>query len=247
MRTWIGTSGWVYADWRGPVYPRDLRDRDRLAWYADRFATVELNASFYRLPAAKTFEKWRADTPDGFVFAVKMSRYVTHVRRLREPQDGIDRFWETSAPLGAKRGPVLVQLPPTLPADLGLLDGFLAAMPHGMRAAFEFRHASWDTNAVRSRLADANAAWVLADRPRAVVPLHVAAAWSYLRFHQGRVDAAGYDRAKLRRWADRLAELPVDDLFVYFNNDPGGAAIRDAGTLTALLAERGVAIVTPRN
>ena len=242
MRTWIGTSGWAYDDWRANVYPRGLRDSGRLAWYAERFPTVELNASFYRLPAPGTFEKWRAQTPEGFLFAVKMSRYVTHVRRLREPRDGIDRFWQTSSGLGPKRGPVLVQLPPNLPADLSMLDGFLAAMPAGMRAAFEFRHPSWDTDEVRARLADAGAAWVLADRPGAIVPLHVTAAWSYVRFHQGRRTAAGYLPAKLRRWANRLADLPVQELFVYFNNDPGGAAIRDATRLTELMRERGLAV-----
>ena len=241
MRAWIGTSGWVYNDWRGRVYPRDVKDPDRLAWYATRFPTVEINASFYRLPPRETFEKWRGQTPQGFCFAVKMSRYVTHVRRLREPVEGIERFRQAATGLGAKLGPVLVQLPPTLRCDVDVLESFLSALPRGIDAAFEFRHPSWDTDGVRERLRGAGAAWVLADRPGAVVPLHLTTTWSYMRFHQGRRAAAGYPRAKLRRWADRLASLPVDEAFVYFNNDPTGAAIRDARTMIELLRSKGLA------
>jgi uncharacterized protein YecE (DUF72 family) len=236
----VGTSGWVYGDWRGRVYPAEVRDRDRLRWYATRFPTVEINASFYRLPAHDTFEGWREQTPPAFRFAVKMSRYVTHIRRLRSPREGLVRFSQASAGLGDKRGPVLVQLPPTLPADLDLLERFLAEVPTRLRPAFEFRHPSWDTEDARRLLAAAGAAWVLADRPGATVPMHRTAPWSYVRFHQGRRATAGYQRAKLRRWADRLAELDVEEVYVYFNNDPGGAAVRDAETLTALLADRDV-------
>jgi uncharacterized protein YecE (DUF72 family) len=242
VRAWIGTSGWAYDDWRDQVYPPGLPERGRLAWYAERFSTVELNASFYRLPTAETFGAWREQTPLGFLFSVKMSRYVTHVRRLRDPADGVERLWSVSEGLGEKRGPVLIQLPPTLAVDIPLLDGLLAAVPRDMRPAIEFRHISWDTDAVRGRLADAGCAWVLADRPGARVALHVTAGWSYVRFHQGRRGAASYPREKLRRWADRLRELPVEELFVYLNNDPGGAAFRDAETMTSLLRERRIRI-----
>jgi uncharacterized protein YecE (DUF72 family) len=242
VRAWIGTSGWAYDDWRDRVYPAGLKERDRLAWYANRFPTVEVNASFYRLPAPQTFARWREQTPPGFLFAVKMSRYVTHVRRLRDPQEGVERLWEASGELAEKRGPVLIQLPPTLRADEALLADLVEVLPADMRAAFEFRHPSWDADAIRAQLERARCAWVLADRPGARVPLHVTARWSYVRFHQGRRGSAGYPKAKLRRWADRLTELPVDELFVYFNNDPGGAAIRDATTLRALLGERGLTI-----
>jgi uncharacterized protein YecE (DUF72 family) len=242
VRAWVGTSGWVYGDWRGRFYPSGVADRDRLDFYAHRFATVELNASFYRLPDAARFADWRARTPAGFVFAVKMSRYVTHIRRLEGAADGIDRFFAAASGLGDKLGPVLVQLPPTLPVDLDALDAFLGAWPPAARAAFEFRHRSWDADEVRVRLRDAGASIVLADRPGARVAPDVTADWSYVRFHQGRRAAAGYPRPKLRRWADRLSAMPVDELFVYFNNDPGAAAPRDAATLITLLDERGVAV-----
>jgi uncharacterized protein YecE (DUF72 family) len=236
----VGTSGWSYRDWRGRVYPRELPARDQLRWYAQRFSTVELNASFYRLPTPETFARWRDETPASFVFSVKMSRYVTHIRRLRDVGEGLDRFWKAASHLGDKLGPVLIQLPPTLPCDEAMLQRFLGLLSPEMRAAFEFRHRSWDTERVRALLDEAGAAWVLADRPGARVPLYVTGGWSYLRFHQGRGDAAGYPRSKLRRWAARLDDLPVADTFVYFNNDPGGAAIRDAMTFTELADARSV-------
>jgi uncharacterized protein YecE (DUF72 family) len=238
----IGTSGWVYRDWNGRVYPRGLPQADQLCWYAERFSTVEVNASFYRLPKAETVERWRDQTPDGFEFSLKMSRYVTHIRRLRDAEEGVDRFWTIATRLGAKLGPVLIQLPPTLPADEALLTAFLDTLPGAMRPAFEFRHRSWDTDAIRDRLDRAGAAWVLADRPGARVPLWVTGGWSYVRFHQGRRSSAGYPRTKLRRWADRLAELPVDPVYGYFNNDPGGAAVLDARSLRSMLTDRGLQV-----
>jgi uncharacterized protein YecE (DUF72 family) len=135
VEAWIGTSGWAYDDWRSRVYPDGLADRDRLAWYAGDFPTVEVNASFYRLPSPDTFANWRVQTPPGFLFSVKMSRYVTHIRRLRDPAEGVARLWQVSDGLREKRGPVLIQLPPTLAADLELLDAFLAVLPGDMRAA----------------------------------------------------------------------------------------------------------------
>jgi uncharacterized protein YecE (DUF72 family) len=134
---------------------------------------------------------------------------------------------------------VLIQLPPTLAVDEQLLQGFLDGLPEGIRPALEFRHASWETEAVLSRLDAAGAAWVLADRPGLRVPMWVTGGWSYVRFHQGRRTSPAYTREKLRRWAERLARLPARDLFVYFNNDPGGAAARDADTLRGMLVALG--------
>jgi uncharacterized protein YecE (DUF72 family) len=245
VRAWVGTSGWSYGHWRERVYPPKLPQRAWLPWIAERFPTVEINASFYHLPPARTFTTWRAATPHDFVFAVKANRYITHIRRLRDADDSVTRFWEAASALGPKLGPVLVQLPPRFAIDVPVLRAFLATLPRAMRPAFEFRDASWDTDEVRAMLSDAGAAWVLADRPGWRVPLHVTASWSYVRFHQGRPTSPWYPRDKLRRWADRLSTLPVDELFVYFNNDPEGAAIADARTLVDLLAERGVDVSTP--
>jgi uncharacterized protein YecE (DUF72 family) len=247
MRATIGTSGWVYADWRGRFYPEGVPQRAWLGWFAQRFPTVEVNASFYRLPTPATFERWREETPDGFTFAVKASRFITHIRRLRDAAEPVETFWDRSLLLGEKLGPVLFQLPPGFSADVDLLRAFLRTLPRGMLPAFEFREASWDAPQVLAALEAANAAWVLADRPGTRVSPHVTGGWSYVRFHQGTRAGPGYRRAKLRRWADRLAALPADRAFVYFNNDPGGAAVRDARTLTELLEERGVPVDRAQN
>jgi uncharacterized protein YecE (DUF72 family) len=229
----------MYEDWRGDVYPDGVPRRRWLAALAHRFPTVEVNASFYRLPTVDTFARWRDEVPDGFVFAVKASRYITHIRRLRASEDAVSLLWERASALGSALGPVLFQLPPRFVADTDLLGEFLRGLPSGIRAAFEFRDATWDDDKVRSMLDDAGAAWVLADRPGMHVPLHVTGGWSYLRFHEGRRDEPGYARPKLRRWADAIAGLPARDVFVYFNNDRRGAAVRDADTLTDLMAARG--------
>ncbi|MGE5226650.1 MAG: DUF72 domain-containing protein [Planctomycetaceae bacterium] len=247
MRATVGTSGWVYADWRGSFYPRGVPQRAWLGWFAERFPTVEVNASFYRLPTPGTFERWREETPDGFTFAVKASRYVTHVRRLRDAAQPVATLWERASLLGGKLGPVLFQLPPGFAVELELLRAFLGVLPRGMLPAFEFRDASWDAPEVLSALDAAGAAWVLADRPGARSPSHVTGGWSYVRFHQGTRAASGYPLPKLRRWADLLAALPADRVFAYFNNDTGGAAIRDARTLMRLLEERQVSVDAAQN
>jgi uncharacterized protein YecE (DUF72 family) len=238
MRIWIGTSGWQYRDWRGTFYPQKLPQREWLIHYASGFDTVEVNNSFYRLPETTTFEHWRDVTPDGFLFAVKANRYLTHIRRLREPAEPLELFWSRARVLGPRLGPVLFQLPPRFPAEDDRLETFLRALPTGLQAAFEFRDPSWHTPAIFDLLSDAGAALVWADRPgRRIVP-PLTAEWAYVRFHQGRRDTPGYPRAKLRRWADRLARLPVRELFVYFNNDEEAAAPRDAVTFRSLLEVR---------
>jgi uncharacterized protein YecE (DUF72 family) len=236
----VGTSGWQYADWRGRFYPRGLAQSSWLRFYSSRFPTVEVNNTFYRLPDARTFERWRNETPEGFVVAVKASRYLTHVRRLRDPAAPLQRLLERSASLGDRLGPVLFQLPPTFGVDnIDRLRDLLSILPGGLRAAFEFREPSWRTDEVHRVLREAGAALVLADRPGARVPETVTADWTYVRFHQGSVAGPGYRRAKLRRWADRLRAMPVRDAYVFFNNDTGGAAVRDAAAFADLVGEAG--------
>jgi uncharacterized protein YecE (DUF72 family) len=238
----IGTSGWQYRDWRGPVYEAGLPQRAWLRELSRRFPTVEVNNSFYRQPPPETFAKWRGETPDGFVFAVKASRYLTHIRRLRDCEEPLAVTVTNARALGSRLGPLLFQLPPTFKVDLPRLEAFTALLPRDVRFAFEFRHASWDTDDVRAALDRVGAAWVLADRPGQRVPLHVTGGWSYVRFHQGRAERSDYPRDKLRRWAHRLAELPVTDSYIYFNNDPGGAAVRDAETLMQMLERAGALV-----
>ena len=240
MAVLIGTSGWQYDDWRGRFYPKDLPKSRWLPYVSEAFPTVEVNNTFYQLPREETFVSWRAASADGFLVAIKASRYITHIRRLRECRDPVRLLWSRCRRLGKKLGPVLFQLPPNLKADVGLLESFLRLLPKTMRAAFEFRHASWQSDEARAALDHAGCALVLADRPGARVPNVITGGWSYIRFHQGSPLTPGYPRSKLRRWADRIAEMASRDTFVYFNNDTGGAAVRDARTLTELLQDRGV-------
>jgi uncharacterized protein YecE (DUF72 family) len=240
----VGTSGWQYRDWRGRFYPERLAQSQWLEHFAARFATVEVNNAFYRLPAASTFERWRARTPAGFVIAVKASRYLTHVRRLREPTDPVALLLSRMEPLGDRLGPVLLQLPPSLRAEPARLDETLRCFPPTVRVAVELRHRSWFTGEVRALLERHGAALCLADRDsRPVAPLWRTADWAYLRLHSGRgAGAPGYGDTALRSWALRLAELWGHGVegFVYFNNDQRACAVRDAARFAALARREGL-------
>lgn len=267
MPVLVGTSGWQYRDWRGMFYPVDVPQRRWLEHYAGRFATVENNNAFYRLPGRETFEAWRERTPEDFVMAVKASRYLTHIKRLRDPAEPVARLLAAAAGLGAKLGPVLVQLPPNLAADPERLDECLrefaspanvAAVwpehgghdvhgrPHAdrrVRVAVEPRHASWWTEEVRHLLARHQAALAWTDRlGHPLTPLWRTADWGYLRFHEGAASPwPRYGEQALRSWAQRITETwPEDaDVFAYFNNDPGGAAAADATAFAAIVRRSG--------
>ena len=242
----VGTSGWQYRDWRGTFYPPDVPQRRWLEHYASQFATVENNGTFYRLPPRETFAAWRERVGCDFVMTVKASRYLTHVRRLRDPAEPVGRLLEAAAGLGDRHpwvGPVLLQLPPDLRAAPRLLDECLGQFPPEIRVAVEPRHESWWTGDVRDVLAARNAALCWADRKgAAVTPLWRTADWGYLRFHEG--DGAPWPRYRestLRSWADRIAATWTDEaeglnVYVYFNNDQGGAAPRDAAAFAAAVA-----------
>jgi len=250
----IGTSGWQYRDWRGGLYPAGLPQRRWLEHYAARYQTVENNNTFYRLPSAETFAGWRERTPADFVMAVKASRYLTHVRRLRDPAEPVARFLGAAAGLGPKLGPVLLQLPPNLTAAPALLDAclaeFRAAPPPegtgGPRVTVEPRHASWWTEEVREVLVAHDAALSWADRlGRPVTPLWRTAGWGYLRLHEGAADPwPSYGTQALRSWVDRLRETWAGDadVYVYFNNDPGGAAVANSAEFAALARAAGLTV-----
>jgi uncharacterized protein YecE (DUF72 family) len=254
MPVLVGTSGWQYRDWRGVLYPAGLAQRRWLEYYADRYATVENNGAFYRLPSEQTFADWRARTPEGFVMAVKASRYLTHVRRLRDPAEPVGRLLSAAAGLGDRLGPVLLQLPPNLPADAGALEGCLrefaafrppagAGTRRPVRIAVECRHDSWWSDEIRALLARHNAALCWADRlGRPVTPLWRTSDWGYVRFHDGAAQPwPRYGERALHSWVQRIAETWPDDadVFVYFNNDPGGAAIHDAAAFASIVQAAG--------
>jgi uncharacterized protein YecE (DUF72 family) len=239
----VGTSGWQYRDWRGTFYPADVPQRRWLEYYASRFGTVENNGTFYRLPPRETFAGWRDRVGAGFVMAVKASRYLTHVRRLRDPAEPVRRLLDAAAGLGDRLGPVLLQLPPDLRAAPRLLDECLSRFPAGIRVAVEPRHESWWSAEVRDVLAARNAALCWADRTgTAVTPLWRTADWGYLRFHEGDgLPWPRYRAATLARWAGQIAATWTEgtDVFAYFNNDQGGAAPRDAAELAAAIGRQG--------
>ena len=231
MSVIIGTSGWQYADWRGRFYPRRVAQQEWLSFYAERFQSVEVNNVFYRLPEKETFERWAAATPEDFVFSLKASRYLTHVLRLNNPTEPVQRLLDRSRGLGHKVGPILLQLPATLRAEPARLASCLEAFPPHARVAFEPRHESWFTDEIADILTQHGAAFCLSDTPRRKSPLWRTTDWGYLRLHEGRADPAPcYGRAALKGWAERLADLwaPSEDVYVYFNNDHGGCAVRDA-------------------
>lgn len=233
MSVLIGCSGWQYRHWRDVFYPEGTPQRLWLEHYQERYQTVELNNSFYRLPPPETFARWAERTPDDFVMAVKMSRYLTHIKRLREPEEPVRRFSESARSLGRKLGPVLIQLPPNLQKDAAALADTLDRFDRRtFDLAVEFRHPSWFDSEIEDILRKAGAATVLADRgSRPITALWRTADWGFLRFHwgTGQPDSC-YGHRALASWAERIAEMwgPEGQMFVYFNNDPNGCAIRDS-------------------
>jgi uncharacterized protein YecE (DUF72 family) len=235
----VGTSGWQYRDWRGAFYPPGVPQRRWLEHYAEQFATVENNGTFYRLPARDTFANWRDRVPGDFVMTVKASRYLTHVRRLRDPAEPVKRLLDAAAGLAGRLGPVLLQLPPDLQSAPPLLADCLRQFPASIRVAVEPRHPSWWTDEVREVLTAANAALCWADRGgSALTPLWRTADWGYLRLHEGDGEPwPRYSTRALGRWATRIAA--TGDAYVYFNNDQHAAAPGDAARLAAAVARRG--------
>lgn len=243
----IGTSGWQYKHWKGAFYPAPIVQSAWLAYYAANFETVELNNSFYRLPDASAFEGWRERLPQGFVVAVKASRYLTHVKRLRDPQGPVQLLMERASHLQDRLGPVLLQLPPNLQADLDLLGLTLRAFPGDVRVAVEFRHPSWFSTACRRLLERYGSAMCIADGGAVVTPLWRTADWGYVRFHRGKASPEScYRVAALRGWAGRIAGEweAAETVYAYFNNDLHGCAPRDARAFAS--AARRVGLVPSR-
>ncbi|HXS46251.1 MAG TPA: DUF72 domain-containing protein [Solirubrobacterales bacterium] len=234
-RVRIGCSGWSYKSWRGGIYPQSLPASRWLGRYAEIFDTVEANATFYRLPKRKTVEGWVEQTPDDFLFAVKASRYLTHMRRLRDIEDGVARFWEPLEPLREARrlGPVLWQLPESLHRDDDLLASALDALPPA-RHCFEFRHPSWFVAAIRALLEQRGASLALGDDARRdLPPARPVGQLAYLRLHYGSRGRDGnYSSSELDSWRRRVAAWGSRrEVFVYFNNDWCGFAPANAREL----------------
>ena len=245
MPALIGTSGWQYRHWDGSFYPAQLAKSAQLRYYADLFQVVEVNFTFYRLPEASAFRNWAEQSPDDFIFIVKASRFLTHMKKLKDPEEPVERLMSRARELGPKLGGVLIQLPPNMHRNEERLDAVLALLAPETRVAVEFRHDSWYTDSVREVLERHSAALCLADRGNhRLTPDWRTAPWGYLRFHGGLSSPPGcYDRARLEEWAGLAGSLwqPDEDVYVFFNNDFHRCALRDAGWFAEASARFGFA------
>ena len=235
---YIGTSGWHYKHWSGGFYPAGLPPKDWLPYYAGRFNTVEINASFYRLPLETTFANWRQTVPSGFCFAVKASRFITHIRRLKDSREPLNTFIERASNLKESLGPLLFQLPPGLHRDDERLIAFLELLNRDLRHVFEFRHISWMDEAVFNLLRKYHAGFCIFDMPGLASPFITTSDFAYIRFHgKGDLYSGSYPESELAGWAEKIKSLPpgIKTVYVYFNNDAGGFAVDNARTLRSYL------------
>ncbi len=233
----VGTSGWNYPHWRGRFYPRRLPASEWLAYYARWFRTVEVNSTFYRLPASTVFAAWRAVVPGTFTFSIKASRFITHIKRLRAGRAPVRRLLGRARSLRRALGPVLFQLPPTFACDEARLTAFLAGLPPGRRYAMEFRHESWHRESVYALLRRHRVACCISDGPEIPRYLVRTAPFVYVRLHgPGGIGAGRYSEARLRWWAGHIRDVAGGrTAFVYFNNDQEGFAVKNAARLVELL------------
>ncbi len=218
MNFWIGTSGFQYAEWKGNFYPDDLATAKMLAFYAERFVTTEINYTFHRIPAQKTIENWKTQTPQRFRFALKAPQKITHWSKLRDCSDTLEYFCKIITGLGDRLGPLLFQLPPTFKKDAVVLISFLRELPD-MRGAFEFRHQSWFDDEIFELLKSRNIALCIADTETIATPKKITAAYGYLRLRRG-----DYTDEEVKRWSEFVREQNTNwtDAFVYFKHEESG-------------------------
>jgi uncharacterized protein YecE (DUF72 family) len=230
---WVGTSGYNYPEWKGSFYPQKMPAAKMLPYYAERFTTVEINYTFYRVPNEKILAGWSRETPAGFRLTLKAPKRITHIARLRDRGELLSYFLKTAATLGPKLGAILFQLPPYFRKDLAVLDDFLRQLPQGTRAAFEFRHASWMETEVFERLRARNVALCIADSEKFSTPLELTADYAYFRLRD-----EGYTALDLERWSGliRAKAAGCSDVFVYFKHEEAGKGPEFAKILLSALA-----------
>lgn len=241
----IGTSGWHYSHWRGPFYPENMRDDKMLDFYVQHFQTVEINNSFYRLPSLQTFKLWRGQTPPGFIFAVKASRYITHMKKLRDPESASRKFFAHAEVLERKTGPILFQLPPSWHINVERLEAFLEILPRSHRYAFEFRDPTWFSAEVTDLLKKHHAALCVYDLAGQQSAKELTARFAYLRLHGPAEQkySGRYTRPQLQKWLDLCIdwlESGAREVFVYFDNDQSGYAALNAVELQKMAAKLGL-------
>ena len=236
-KAFIGTSGWNYDHWSGVFYPKGLASTEWLKYYDKYFSTVELNYSFYRLPDRENFEEWRSETSGGFTFAVKASRYLTHRKKLKDPEEPLSRIIGNARGLGEKLGPILYQLPPRWKVNIDRLREFLALLPTDVRHVMEFRDESWLVDEVFDLLREHSVGLCIMSAPGLPRIMKVTAPFVYIRMHSGGEDTEGnYEEPQLEWWAEQVTNFLKDiDVYVYFNNDYKGFAVKNALRLKELV------------
>ncbi len=232
MHVLVGTSGWSYKEWKGAFYPSDLPADEMLRYYADRLPTVEINNSFYRMPAEPVVVNWGTQVPAGFRFVLKASRRITHINRLGDADDSLAYFLRTANVLGEKLGPTLFQCPPSFRKDLGRLNEFLGRLPRNWRAALEFRHDSWFADEVYDALRSHDVALVAVDEDDGGAPLVPTASWGYLRLRR-----MTYQRDELAAWADRIKGQPWQEAFAFLKHEEDSPAGPEAAVTLRGLVE----------
>ena len=225
MRLRVGTSGWSYKEWRGSFYPDGMKEGAMLPYYAERFDAVELNNTFYRLPAEKSLVQWAEQVPEDFRFALKATRTITHIKRLKDVGEPVQQLYEVTRALGTRRGPVLFGLPPNMKVDMERLQALLAVIPRDVPSAIEFRHESWHDAAVFDALRAHNIALCIAHSEEDETPFVATADWGYLRLRK-----EAYDEDDLRDWRRRIAEQKWSDAYVFFKHEDTGSGPRFART-----------------
>ncbi|MFQ6058159.1 MAG: DUF72 domain-containing protein [Anaerolineae bacterium] len=237
-KLWIGTSGWVYPHWRGVFYPQDLATSMWLPYYTRHFPTVEVNNSFYRLPSETAFRAWGEAVPPRFRFAVKANRYLTHMKKLRDVAEPLERFLGRARLLGEKLGPILYQLPPNWNCNLPRLREFLALLPEDLQHVFEFRNTTWLSEEVFAALEAHGVAFCVISLPDFPCPVRATAPLVYVRMHgSGLVYGGCYSEEELQGWAGEIRRFLAEghEVYVYFNNDAFGYAVQNARRLRELL------------
>lgn len=232
MNVWIGTSGFQYAEWKGNFYPEDLPAAKMLPFYAERFSTTEINYTFHRIPAPKTIDNWKMQTPEKFRFALKAPQKITHWLKLRDCSDTLEYFVKVAGGLAERLGPLLFQLPPNFKKDAEILGSFLRELP-SIRAAFEFRHESWFDDGIFELLRSRNIALCIADTDALVTPKRITADYGYLRLRR-----EDYTKSDVETWADFIREQDSNwkDAFIYFKHEESGIGPKLAREMTKLLA-----------
>ena len=235
----IGTSGWHYDHWKGPFYPQDCAQKDFLAFYVNRFQTAEINNSFYQLPKSKTLASWRDQAPADFIFSVKASRYITHMKKLKDGDKTVPPLLNTVALMEDKLGPILFQLPPKWRCNPSRLKAFLSGLPKGFRYTFEFRDPTWFDPAVYELLTEHHAAFCIYELAGRLSPKKITADFIYVRLHGPEGPYQGqYSKSVLSGWAGAFSQWAEQgkEIFCYFDNDEAGYAARDALTLKEMLS-----------